>query len=385
MNATMTPKARLLAAIAHNEPDRVPICPRCYDYLLGVEGCVCWKHFLRFAEEMGIDPLLIVEPRWNNYLLRHSGPYDDLQGVKVEVEVTNERGRTRVRRRFDTPAGEVTDLREIPSRESLISFDHIIESPIKGREDLEKIPFLLPDPETAFLGDVVAVRKLVGEQGLVECRPTQGTDQFLVDAVGVEGSMLLYHDDREMLKELLRVFNTYTQAIMKRALESGAEMIFDAWYNCSLSVGWSPAQWEEIVLPHVHQNIRLAHNYGAIYHFFDDGKMNGTLEHLAEAGVDVVSTLSPAPMGDVDLRSAKARIGERVCLKGNVDQVHVILQGRPEEIREAVREAVEIGAPGGGFILSTSDSIRPETPRENVKAFFDAAKEFACKAYVREG
>ena len=382
MNTTMTPKERLLAAIAHDEPDRVPICPRCYDYLLGVDGCLCWMHFLRFAEEMEIDPLLVVAPKWNNYLLQHSGPYDDLEGVKVEVEITNDRGGTRVRRRFDTPAGPLTDLRQIPTRESLISFDHMIESPIKRREDLEKIPFLLPKPETAFLGDVMIVKELVGDRGLVVCRPTQGTDQFLVDAVGVVGSMLLYYDDRDMLKELVRIFNTYTRAIMKRALEAGAEVIFDAWYNCSLSVGWSPAQWEEIVLPHVQQNAKLTHDYGALYHYYDDGKMDGTLEQLAEAGVDVISTLSPPPMGDVDLRSAKARIGEHVCLKGNVDQVNIILRRTPQEIREVVREAVEIGASGGGFILSTSDSIRPETPWENVKAFFDAAKEFGRKAYA---
>ena len=385
MNTTITPKERLLAAIAHKETDRVPICPRCYDYLLGVEGCICWKHFLRFAEKMEIDPLLYVEPMWNNYLLRHTGPYDDLEGVRVEVEITNDGGGTRVRRRFDTPAGEVTDLRQIPTRESLISFDHIIEHPIKGREDLEKIPFLLPKPETAFVGDVIAAKELVGERGLVACRPTQGTDQFLVDAVGVVGSMLLYYDDRDLLKELVRIFNAYTQAIMKRALDAGIEMIFDAWYNCSMSVGWSPAQWKEMFLPHIQQNVELAHCYGALYHYYDDGKMDRTLEHLAEAGVDVVSTLSPPPMGDIDLRSAKTRIGDRVCLKGNVDQVNVILQGTPEEIREAVREAVEIGAPGGGFILSTSDSIRPETPWENVKAYFDAAKEFASKAYARKG
>ena len=222
----------------------------------------------------------------------------------------------------------------------------------------------------------------MGERGLVECRPTQGTDQFLVDAVGVEGSLLLYYDDRDLLKELVRLFNSTTQAIMKRALEAGAEVIFDAWYNCSMSVGWSPAHFQEVFLPHIRENADLAHSHGAIYHYYDDGKMDKTLELLADAGVDIVETLSPPPMGDVDLRSAKARVGDRVCLKGNVDQVNVILPQTPEEIRESVRETIRIGAPGGGYILSTADSIRPETPWENVVAFFDAAKEFGGEVYA---
>ena len=48
----------------------------------------------------------------------------------------------------------------------------------------------------------------------------------------------------------------------------------------------------------------------------------------------------------------------------------------PEEVREAVAEAIKIGAPGGGFILSTCDSIRDETPLENVRAYFQANREF---------
>lgn len=382
MTTPMTPRQRLLTTIRHQEPDRVPISPRYYDYLHGAVGSSEWPYYLRFAGQMDIDPLIIINAGWNNYLLRHIGPYDDLPGVRVELEITAEPARTLVRRRFHTPAGELTDLRQIPTRESLITFDHLIEPPVKERADLEKIPFLLPDPATAFLGEISVVQQIVGERGLVECRPTQGTDQFLVDAVGVEGSLLLYYDDREMLKELIRIFNGCTQAIMRRALVAGAEMIFDAWYNCSMSVGWSPAHYAELFLPHIRANVELTHEHGAIYHYYDDGRMDRTLDLLADAGVDVIETLSPPPMGDVDLRSAKARIGERVCLKGNVDQVNVILPGTPAEIREAVRQTMEIGAPGGGFILSTSDSIRPETPWENVVAFFDAAKEFGRAVYA---
>ena len=382
MKSAMTSHQRLTTTIHHQEPDRVPISPRYYDYLLGVEGCACWMHYLRFARQMEIDPIITVDARAHNYLLRHLGPYNDLEGVQVEVEITNEPKRTMVRRRFNTPAGELTDLRQIPREGSLIGFDHMIEALVKKREDLEKIPFLLPNPKTAYLGDVMLVQEMVGDQGLVECRPTQGTDQFLVDAVGVEGAFLLYHDDLDLLHELLRIFNGHTQAIMQSALESGVEMIFDSWYNGSESVGWSPRHWRELFLPHIRQNVELAHNYGALYHFFDDGKMDHSLESLAEAGVDVAEKLSPSPLGNVDLASAKKLVGDRLCLKGNVDQLNVILWGTAQEIRETVQKTIAAGAPGGGFILSTSDSIRPETPHENVKAFFDAAKEFAATAYA---
>ena len=52
-----------------------------------------------------------------------------------------------------------------------------------------------------------------------------------MDAIGVEGAFLMYYDDRELLHEFIRIFNSHTQAIMRMALEAGVEMIFDAWYN----------------------------------------------------------------------------------------------------------------------------------------------------------
>jgi len=78
-------------------------------------------------------------------------------------------------------------------------------------------------------------------------------------------------------------------------------------------------------------------------------------------------------VGDIDLADAKRRIGERVCLMGYVDLLYVLKMGTPELVERTVKEAIETAAPGGGFILGTSDSIREGTPEANVRAYFDAA------------
>ena len=44
-----------------------------------------------------------------------------------------------------------------------------------------------------------------------------------------------------------------------------------------------------------------------------------------------------------------------------------------EQIRESVRKAIEVAAPGSGFIIGTADSLRAESPPENIKAYYDAA------------
>jgi uroporphyrinogen decarboxylase len=257
-----------------------------------------------------------------------------------------------------------------------LSFDHVIEGLIKDRADLEKIRFLLPSPEDAYTGEIPLLQEAFGDKGILEVSATAGVDQFLMDALGAQNAMLAYYDDRELLRELLRIFQGYHRAILKRVLERRVEIVFEPWFNCSMGAGWSPKQFRELFLPLIKENIELIHSYGAYVDYYDDGKMEAVLDDLAEAGADIIETLAPPPLGDVDLESAKRRVGDRTCLKGHFDQVNLICFGKPDQVYQAVRQVLEVGKPGGRFILGTADSIRRESPLENIKAYFDAAREF---------
>jgi uroporphyrinogen-III decarboxylase len=310
-------------------------------------------------------------------LLHHAGPYSDLANVSVEIETKDPGGEVvEVRRRFNTPAGILTDRRAVTRPRDASGFEHILEGPVKGRADLERIRFLLPSPKDAYLGHIPLLQEAIGDKGILLVSATQGVDQLLMDAVGVQNAFLMYYDDRVLLTQLLRILQDYHRAILKRVLELGVEVVFEPWYNCGMSVGWSPAQYREMFLPLIKENVELVHSYGAYVDYYDDGKIAAVLEDVAGAVVDIVETLGPPPMGDVDLASAKQRVGQQVCLKGHIDQVNLICFGKPAQIRQAVREALEVAKPGGGFILGTADSIRPESPPENIKAYFEAAYEF---------
>ncbi len=374
----LSSKERLLRTIRHEEVDRVAISPRDGDYLEGVLGCCCVHHCIWWRDQYFHHDLMpIYIPQQNNYLLHHSGPYSDLANVSVEIETKSTGGDVvEVRRQFKTPAGILTDRRSVARPGGVVDFDHIVEGLVKDRADLERIRFLLPSPKDAFIGEIPLQQEAIGDKGILLVSATQSVDQFLMDALGVQNALLMYYDDRVLLTQLLRIFQDYHRAILKRVLELGVAVVFEPWYNCSMSVGWSPAQFREMFLPLIKENVELVHSYGAYVDYYDDGKMTSELEDLADAGVDIVETLSPPPMGDVDLGSVKHRIGHRVCLKGYIDQVNLICFGKPEQVRQAVREALEVAKPGGGFILGTADSFRPESPSENIKAYFDAAHEF---------
>jgi len=381
MKKSMTSCERLLTAIRHEEPDMVPNSPRIHAYLAeyyrGTQ-----KGLLDAAKEFDFDPIVVTGPGLSNYISSPYGSYKELENVSVELNEEKVDDCTKIYRSIKTPAGTLTDgfLIAPGFREYGISPNpHRFEYAVKEPADVEKIRYLLPDATQANMKHYAGLVQNVGERGLVEVRPTIGADHHLVDSLGQANAMVAYYEDKEMLTELLKLFHSHNQAVMKVCLEAGAEVIFDSWYNCSMSAGWSPQIYKEIFLPLINENVELTHSYGALYHFYDDGKCMAIIEWLRDCGIDIISTLPPPPIGDVDLAVVKRKIGDTVCLKGNIDLIYVLLKGTPELVREKVKEAIRVAAHDGGFILSTSDSIRDGTPLENVRAYFEAARDYGVR------
>jgi uroporphyrinogen-III decarboxylase len=191
----------------------------------------------------------------------------------------------------------------------------------------------------------------------------------------LDSMMIDCFERRPFVEELIDIFHLTVMEATKAALERGVRLVYCSTFFESMSSGWSPRLYRELFLPRIRAHVELAHAYGALYHLYDDGKVAATLPLMKEIGVDLVSTLCPPPSGDVTLAEARRAAGERVCLNGGIDTVNTVWRGTPGSIDAAVREAIAAAcASGGGYIVGTSDSIVEETPPENFRAFFAAAR-----------
>jgi uroporphyrinogen-III decarboxylase len=133
--------------------------------------------------------------------------------------------------------------------------------------------------------------------------------------------------------------------------------------------------FSEFIQPDDTRIVQAAHDAGMRVHFHICGKKNAFLEQVADMGIDALETLTPpSAAGDVDLADAKRRIGDRVCLMGGFLS-HILTFGTPSEIEAEVQRCLERAAPGGGYILSPSGRIDPETPEENLLAFTRAGRD----------
>jgi uroporphyrinogen decarboxylase len=105
-----------------------------------------------------------------------------------------------------------------------------------------------------------------------------------------------------------------------------------------------------------------------------DGNLWPIIDLIIESGIDCLDPIDP--QAGMDLAEVKARYGDVVALKGNVDCAATMTFGTPEEVAEETKEALRKGAPGGGFILSSSNSIHSAVKPENYRAMLDALGEY---------
>ena len=369
----MTGRQRILAAIRHEEPDRVPIAPRVWAWLMAEHGAQDLATHLRVFPDL--DQMYPVDDGTLNVLDVFPDHYD-LPDVRVEQRKYAQGDFTAVERTFHTPAGKLSDRILVPpdGREFGVTPNPVrTEHLVKGPGDLPALRYVLAPVNTRY-DFLAAHRRLMGERGVIMVTVRCALDHNAGHARDVADLMVDYYDNRPFFDELIGIFHRRSLAQIKAALEGGAEFIFGTWYFASLSAGWSPAIFQEVFVPLLREHVELTHRYGARYNYYDDSRLDASMEMIAATGEDVLETCTPPPTGDFDLARAKRLIGRQTTIKGCIDLLHVVKNGTPATIEAAVRTAMAIGKPGGGFIIGSSDSFREGTPRENLDAYFAACR-----------
>lgn len=111
------------------------------------------------------------------------------------------------------------------------------------------------------------------------------------------------------------------------------------------------------------------------------GDIRAILPDLIELGLDVLNPVQPRAM---DVHELSRDFGGKVCFCGGADVQGVLIDGPTERIRAHVDELVSLfGSFKGGYILSTSHGLMPETPLDHVIALYDAALHYS-KRTIKE-
>lgn len=105
------------------------------------------------------------------------------------------------------------------------------------------------------------------------------------------------------------------------------------------------------------------------------GSIRELIPDLIDAGLDAINPVQISSRG-MGTRGLKTDFGEKLVLwGGGCDTQSILNNGTPEEVRQHVKEQVRILSPGGGFVFQQVHNILPDVPPKNIVAMFDSVKE----------
>jgi uroporphyrinogen decarboxylase len=103
--------------------------------------------------------------------------------------------------------------------------------------------------------------------------------------------------------------------------------------------------------------------------------MTPLLDCWLELGQAAIHPIQPDVM---DIEAVKARYGSRVAIVGNIFMADLVHQ-RPEQIEEQIRRRIKTIGRGGGYIISSSNSLTDDMKPENIRALARAIERYGCK------
>jgi len=363
----MNSRERLLTALDGGRPDRLPVTthhvmPYFLDtYLDGISDQA-------FFDRFGLDPtnwLWDVKPdsTRGEYWVEVPGYFAGAGGRLVasdqwRITARHHTGGTDPATRYDiaTPDGSLSMVLRHGTQT-----DWVVERLLKEKGQFELIERYAPVP----LCDVAAINRQADAtagrgilRGAVSGFQIYGQPGCWQDAAvlfGIEQLIMETHDDPAWVHALLGVLRDRKLAGVASMAGARFDVIELGGGDASSTV-ISPKIFEEFVAPYDADLIAAAHRVGLRVVYHTCGGMMPLLELIAGMNPDAMETFTPPSLGgDADLREAKSRVGDRVCLIGGFDQWRFFKGCTPEETRRAVRQCFDDAGEGGGYILAPSD------------------------------
>lgn len=278
---------------------------------------------------------------------------------------------------FDTirefPDGSYRDEWGVIFKPSAEMIDHPLRGPIQSKDDLKN--YTPPDPDAPHrLGKLPElVARFKGKRAIVFRH--RAAFMWSVFLRGFENLLMDFLLDPTFAHELMEKVLTMSLRVARNAVRAGADAIVIADdYAGNQGPFFSPAIAREFVIPRLKRMVDAIHEEGgkAIKH--SDGNLWPILDPIVDTGIDALNPIEP--LAGMDIGEVKKTYGGRVCLIGNIDCGHLLPHGSPEDVEAAVKDCIARAAPGGGLILSSSNSIHSSVNPQNYRAMIEAARKY---------
>ena len=334
----MNSRERVMAALRREIPDRVPYLEIGVDQSLAQELMGWPKSGSATGGSLKKSPFTVEEAKALSRKLGMDNIYYVLRAPDMSILGTGKDGRT------------------FP-----------VDGRIKSEADLQRIQ--LPDPtRDEFYADAETFLK--GREDFACCLVTRAglTQTYL--SMGMDTFFMALLDNRPLVEKMLDLYFDWTCKIAERASQMGFDFFFTTDdFAFKTGLFFSPALFQELLVPRYR---RLKSKLTIPWALHSDGNIEPVLNTLLDLGV--VAT-HPNEIGAVDIRAIKKKYGHRLCVMGNVDLV-TLGNGTPEQTDAEVRNLIRDLAPGGGYIVSSGNSLASYLKLDCVTAMIQAIQRY---------
>jgi hypothetical protein len=189
-------------------------------------------------------------------------------------------------------------------------------------------------------------------------------------SLGTENFCLALYDNCPFIETVLDRYCDWTAVVAERVCQLGFD-VFASTDDMAFNTApfFSPKLFHDLVLPRYQ---RVAKKITLPWIIHSDGNVLPFVDDLLSVGI---VGLHPNEKGAMDIRAMKRAYGDRLCLLGNVD-LNLLGRGSPEAVDREVRELIRDVGPGGGYIVTSGNSLAGYLQPENVLALSRAVQKY---------
>ena len=375
---TMTRRQRVLAAINHETPDRMPI-----DLGMHFSTGISAFAYKRLREYLGMESDIIDLPDPVQMLARVER--DVLERFHCDTILLNPRLKNPVKWNMRDDYTFLVSDKAVPVLNE--NGDWIVS---RGDKSMR-----MPKGGYFFDGDWLGTNEYDSEEEELKAYAAEAeriykeTDYFTMHMgysgffSGLDFACLMLTDPEEAIASQEEHFN-YFMARAEKMLRTYGQYIQCIEVNSDLGSQSAPMLrpelYEEFCMPYLKKFNDFIHRNSDIKIFMHCcGSIEPLIPHIIEAGVDILNPvqISAANMDPVVL---KEKYGKNICFwGGGCDTQNILSNSSADEVRNHVKDMVRVFNTGSGFVFNQVHNIMGNVPPENIVAMLDTAYEEGCK------
>ena len=373
----MNHKERILTALNHEEPDRVPVD------LGGRQTTFMVETYNQIKAHLGLNdlPTQVMSHKWqtayvDEQILNHFSI--DCRHIRPPMRAEPELS--------ETAEGKIAFVDEWGIKRIIdAGYASIIDYPLQTAtlEDLETYEW--PNPAEIF--DYSSMRSqaldlynegeyaIVGNMGspgniFEQSWYLRGMTEFFLDLV----------DNKDFAHALLSKITEIRKQNAKNFLKEVGEYlnVFQLADDLAMQNGpyMSPDLYREMIKPYQVELFRYVKELTpAKIYYHSCGSVTRLLDDLIDLGVEILNPVQVSADG-MQTDQLKQRFGNKLSFWGAMDTTEILPKGTIDDVRKEVRKIIRDLAPGGGFVLASVHNLQPDIPPENIIAMFEAAMQY---------